>query len=149
MTTHNSIFSSKEEYLAFKATWASVVNSSAQITSIHHVLYNLLRGLPHDRGFTPVTNSNKLANGTMINGELYYACKHLHRWQKEGSFPDYFTRPFGDTITKDMLILIDIPHENPLHSNYGISKHVAESIIDGDFKPTNFTQVYEALEKVA
>lgn len=149
MTTHNSIFSSKEEYLAFKATWASVVNSSAEITAIHHVLYNLLRGFPHDRGFTPITNSNKLANGMLMNGALYYAIKRLQRWQEEGSFPEYFTRPFGETITKDMLILLDIPDVKPIDPNYGTGRGIAEDVISGEFKPTNFTQVYEALEKVA
>lgn len=30
-----------------------------------HVLYNLLRGLPADRGFTPISNTNKLQNNCM------------------------------------------------------------------------------------
>lgn len=149
MTTHNTNFSTKEEYLAFRKAWAAAVNSTAQITATHHVLYNLLRGLPHDHGFTPITNANKLANGMLMNGELYYACSCLKRFQRDGKFPEYFTRPFGDVLTNDMLILLDIPDEKALYPNYGIGQYITESIIEGEFKPTNFTQVYKALEAYA
>lgn len=37
--------------------------SAKQITAVDILLYNILRGKKMDRGFTTVTNPNKLANG--------------------------------------------------------------------------------------
>lgn len=36
---------------------------SKSITPIDIVLYNIVRGYPMDRGFSPIKNVNKLANG--------------------------------------------------------------------------------------
>ena len=87
MTTDNTnktyFFNSKEEYLAFKAQWAAAVNSSKAkpsleqgysggtyikpgwITSVHHMIYNIVRDKPADFGFTKITNKNKLEKSKM------------------------------------------------------------------------------------
>ena len=49
----------KEQYLAIKKIWANMKEHTAS----ELIIYNLLRGFPADRGFTPVTNKNKLSNG--------------------------------------------------------------------------------------
>jgi len=80
----NSIFKTKEQYLTFRAVWASAVSdaknqprpkpqykSHRYLNAAHHILYNVLRGRAFDRGFAPITNSNKLKNGTLINFGLY------------------------------------------------------------------------------
>ncbi len=48
----------KEQYQAIKAAWAERKNHDAT----DHIIYNALRGLPLDRGFTPIgeTNHNKI-----------------------------------------------------------------------------------------
>lgn len=47
------------------------------------IAYNLIRGLPTNRGFTPITNRTKLDNGRAPNGGFYQARAdlmwHLHR----------------------------------------------------------------------
>lgn len=37
------------------------------LTAYEHILYNILRGLPLDRGFSAAKNKNKLANGYRAN----------------------------------------------------------------------------------
>ncbi len=49
----------KDQYLATKFAWKKKVGS----TPSELVFYNLIRGFPLNRGFTPVTNAIKLANG--------------------------------------------------------------------------------------
>ena len=49
----------KVQYLVVKQQWKNTNEHSA--TEL--ILYNLLRGFPAKRGFTPITNKNKLANG--------------------------------------------------------------------------------------
>ncbi len=149
MTTHNTNFSTKEEYLAFRKAWATAVNNGEEISAAHHVLYNILRGHPHSRGFTPITNANKLRNGTFINAGLYHALYVLRQFQKSGRVPESWLKPFGGTITDRMILDLGLPEEKILWTNYGTSQYVAESIIEGEFKPTNFTQLYEALETYA
>lgn len=38
------------------------------LNSYEHILYNKIRDLPLDRGFTVITNKVKLANGAIANG---------------------------------------------------------------------------------
>lgn len=85
-------FETKEQYLAFRAAWRAAVNDvrakphfteeaarvSGRETSIvmakvrhdgwlhatHHILFNIARGKEPNYGFTPITNQNKLDNGS-------------------------------------------------------------------------------------
>jgi hypothetical protein len=83
-------FNSKEQYLAFRAAWASAVNSKSAkkttpteqwgpnrtpgwITSRHMILFNILRNREADAGFTNVTNVTKLTNGQYVNDGFYNA----------------------------------------------------------------------------
>lgn len=50
----------KVQYLAVKAAWKNTNEHGA--TEL--IVYNLLRGFPAKRGFTPITNKIKLANGS-------------------------------------------------------------------------------------
>ena len=52
----------KEQYLALKAAWIQEKYQHDH-NSVSHVIYNILRGFPADRGFTPITDPKKLANG--------------------------------------------------------------------------------------
>ena len=68
----------KEQYLAAKAAWK--LNKTP--TAAELLTYNLLRGFPLDRGFTPVTKPIKLANGhgkwSGYNMALHYASRNLY-----------------------------------------------------------------------
>jgi hypothetical protein len=49
----NKIFT-KEQYQAIKAAWGQRKNHDAT----DHIIYNAMRGLPLDRGFTPISDTN-------------------------------------------------------------------------------------------
>jgi hypothetical protein len=170
MTT--SIFNTKEQYLSFRDAWKTAAKSikATKATQVrgwiqaeHHILFNVLCRKKIDNGFTPVTNSNKLNNGTHINQGFYFGMSRLRNMQKtaldiingksvyEGRARAFaeFIEPFGNTVTVDMIAALDLPEIEPLCSTYGKSRKVAIKIISGDFKPVNFEQVYAALAEVA
>ena len=60
MTTNT--FETKDQYLAFRSAWAKAAQDKV-LTGAHHVLLNILRGHPVERGFTPITKTTKLQNG--------------------------------------------------------------------------------------
>jgi len=156
----NSIFKSKEHYLAFRAAWAAAVNNKDKTQrprAEHFVLYNILRGKSYDRGFTPTTNTKKLQNGAVINQGLYYPISCYLRVIKRISEGTKITedlskydalKPFGDTITLEMLKRITIPDVEPLYSNYGKSKQIAEKIIRGILNPVNFADIEAAMGRL-
>ena len=107
----NTNFKSKEHYLAFRKAWSTAVNSdkakstvkhdsytvssgnstttfdyaervSGWMLGAHHVLYNMLRGRTFHRGFSVVSNKNKLLNGTSPVAGLYEAVRTLKHVQK-------------------------------------------------------------------
>lgn len=57
-----SLESFKEAIIAFRAK-----ARKEGLTSSEHILYNALRDLPLNRGFTPIKNKVKLANGQHEN----------------------------------------------------------------------------------
>ena len=166
MTKSN--FNTKEQYISFRHAWSNAARNSEKDTSCwlqaeHHILFNLLCGKPVDHGFTPVTNKNKLKSGTYINHGLYFGMMTLatlHDTAKKivnGTSPNAwraerlveFLEPFNHTVTVDLFASLDLPKVEPLYSNWGKSKKVATKIIEGDFKPTDFSQIYDALAEVA
>lgn len=70
-------FPTEEAYLALKAHWSTLVNSDRkkELTPSHHLLYLALMGKDWRKGFTPITNKTKLANGAYegwgLNAALY------------------------------------------------------------------------------
>lgn len=78
MTKTNKFFETKQAYLTFRAAFAAAQNNlrsrkgkpdsnghrdSGWLRPEHYMLMNLVRGIPHDRGFTPITSEVTLANG--------------------------------------------------------------------------------------
>jgi hypothetical protein len=53
-------FLSKEQYLAVKQHWAQ--SEVFQKSAAYHIIYNILRSLPLDRGFTPIQKPNKITS---------------------------------------------------------------------------------------
>ena len=147
MTTNtqtNSIFTSKEHYLAFRAAWAKNVNdSSFQIDAAHHMMYNILRGRAFDKGFTPITRQTKLQNGYRINHGLYLAAQRLR-------YPSEWLSIFEGTVSKEMIADIQIPEVKPMDADYGPYKKVANHIMrcELDDRPHNFDDIAEILESL-
>jgi len=154
MTTNT--FETKEQYLAFRATWAKAAQDG-KITAAHHVLLNILRGHPIERGFTPITKTSKLQNGFRINHGLVFAADHLGRmisgadgsnnWQAECA--ERFLSPFGDTFTMEMLASIELPEVKSLNSDFGKGKKIAKLIIEKKLKNITFADLDNLLEEAA
>lgn len=62
MTTTSFIFT-REQFAIIRDKFRALANTE-QLTPADILIYNLLRGLPATRGFTPITNKLKLVNGT-------------------------------------------------------------------------------------
>lgn len=175
-----SIFNTKEQYLSFRDAWKAAINNDKAkkhlktndygtyredgwLQAEHHILFNILCGRPADRGFTPVTNINKLKSGMYLNHGFYFGMsrlRNMHNTAKKiisgGTVHEIaadrlvdFLAPFNHVVTVDMLASLVLPEIEALYSSYGKSRKVANKIITGEFKPTNFSQVYSALEEVA
>jgi len=111
----NSIFETKEQYTKFRATWA-IAAQAKQLTNVHHCMLNLIRGLPIERGFSPVTRTAKLRNGHYANSGVHLASWGLMhvvanaKLSKRTSWAqqrlDLFMEPFGDTLSTEQLAAI-------------------------------------------
>lgn len=144
------IFTDKQHYLDFIATWKKVANKKdGTLQAEHHILYNILREKSIYNGFTPITNVNKLTHGHYINHGLYFGYSqlqlilngavkahtdnaNLNKWAKERI--DQFIGVFEGTLTVEMLYEVSkvLPEIQPLYSDYGKGKQIAEQIIKGD-----------------
>src|SRR5262249_44091407 len=69
------------------------------LTAAHHLLYAALRGKDWRRGFCPVTNPKKLANGARFDRSVREAIFDLHSEWVE----DRLLAPFGGWATAAML----------------------------------------------
>jgi len=181
MTT---LFETKKQYFYFRKTWADAVNSPRAKTTKtnygwlraeHMILYNILRQRAFDKGFSPITNTNKLENGAYINYGLYNAwntlsshigrAKKIVEADKKGGFLKLkrsttvsewdtkyvkdFLEPFAGTVTVKMLAKVELPEVVMLESNYGKGRKVAKLIIASDIRPTTFAQIDEMMKEVA
>lgn len=160
-----TIFENKEQYLAFRAAWSKATQAK-KLTAAHMVFFNLVRGKPIDRGFAPVTNKNKLLNGTRINHGLYTACVTL-RFQLEKAkriankdtqsltygkiditdsllvWVNQLIGPFEGTFTVEMAAKLDLPKVESLDPNFGKGREMAHAIIAGKLCPKNMNDLGE------
>lgn len=56
----------REQFTTFRTTFRRLA-ANKQLEPIDLMFYNIIRGLPSSRGFSPITNTNKLANGAAPN----------------------------------------------------------------------------------
>ncbi len=96
----NNLFTSKEQYLAFRSAWKQSCTQRNQ-TTLQFVLYALMRGKSIDTVFTPTTNPVKLANGRFPDGAKRTAIQTL-RWlpvlratKRWHAFREEWLAPFG------------------------------------------------------
>ena len=62
MTTNTTFILSKEQYQLFNEKFIEAANAKS-LTSANMILNNILRNKDARRGFTPITNTNKLNHG--------------------------------------------------------------------------------------
>ncbi len=78
-------FETKEQYLNFRKAFATAVNdprakkgkpdtngykARGWMTGAHFMLLNAIRGLPIERGFSPITAELKIENGAIADGAI-------------------------------------------------------------------------------
>jgi hypothetical protein len=153
MTTY---FETKEQYLAFRSAWKKAAQEK-KLTGAHHVLLNILRGHPVERGFTPITKTTKLQNGFRINHGLYFAAGELSslasgassdsKWQKERA--ERFIAPFEGTLTLEQLATIEVPSIPSLQSDFGKGRKIAQKIMESDKKNISFADIDELMKEAA
>ncbi len=75
-----AFFGGDEGFYALERHWSALVNSPARKTlgPQHHLLYQVLRGKDWRKGFAPITNQRKLANGAFHDWGLHHALRRLH-----------------------------------------------------------------------
>lgn len=77
-TTKTNLFKNKEDYLAFRSAWAKAATAK-QTSAMDHFLFNIFVGRSSHIGFTPITNSVKLANGAAANYAHLKASQNYNR----------------------------------------------------------------------
>ncbi len=97
-------FKDKQHYIDFRARWSKLCYTTAdsdrpQLSPTHYLVYSALRGRDWRRGFTPVTNPKKLANGGRDDQGWVHALQKVHSSWYEGSTIDVF----DGLVTKEML----------------------------------------------
>jgi hypothetical protein len=156
---------------------------SGWIDASHHVLYNLLRDKPFHRGFTIISNRTILTNGMSPAGKLYEATCDLNRIrvfiEDEAKHPVYlnikkwlvlvtktenkpywgtshideFLAPFDGTVTRDMILNMDLPERETLrkalYTSFGKMRYVVAKMLTGEVKLNNYDDLVIALKEVA
>jgi hypothetical protein len=133
-------FKDKEHYLNFLNAWKQEASSdNCRLTAAHMFLYALARGKDVRTAFTPITRETKLRNGAYANHGLYWAYDTLSRFDKvDGwyakTYASDFLAPFNETIDMDTLVKIsqELPRIEPLYSDYGKGKAIAQMLIETD-----------------
>jgi hypothetical protein len=173
----NTFFNSKEDYLLYRELFAKAAQNK-ELTAVHFVFNNLVRGRHITHGFTPCTNKNKLSNGGTIWHGLDHAVSllqsvvtaaHLikrndsesdnwrYRWDKEQLAK--FLTPFLDENTQDhelyqmfinLLIKLSVAlaKHEKYDSGFGKGRKIAIEIMNLDKKPQNYQEFMEIVEKV-
>lgn len=97
----------KEQFIAFREAFRARAHNKI-LTSTDMMLYNIVRGLPASRGFTPITNHTKLANGMIADNALVDARVSI-KWKLCRGTDDLNTR-FGNFLGT----LLPVPSDKKL-----------------------------------
>ena len=95
------IFNDSNTYTALRKHWRALMNSDrrSELSASHHILYLALLGKDWRKGFTPVTNQRKLANGAFYQWGLFRALALFHsKWHEA-----WLLAPFDGLVTPEML----------------------------------------------
>ncbi len=96
-------FKDKQHYIDFRARWSKLCSTDTGrgrlLSPTHYLVYAALRGRDWRRGFTPITNPKKLANGGRDNQGWVHALREIHSSYSEGGI----LAVFDGQVTKEML----------------------------------------------
>jgi GTP-binding protein EngB required for normal cell division len=90
---------SKEQYLAVKAAFKAQKSHSAA----DHMIYNILRSYPADRGFTPISNKTKLDNGQRPNQAFESAKLEIEYQLRSQKYLASLKEKFGIEFSEDLI----------------------------------------------
>jgi hypothetical protein len=97
------IIQDKEQFKKIQACFKEL-SRSKQATAADHVFYNIVRGKPIDRGFTPITNENKLRSN-YVNRPMwaFEQAKSMVNFQSKPSkyHVSHLREVFGEFITEE------------------------------------------------
>ncbi|MCI0397848.1 MAG: hypothetical protein L0332_22050 [Chloroflexi bacterium] len=95
------LFDNPETYHSLRRQWSQLMRSERrhELSAAHHLLYLALLGKDWRKGFTPVTNPRKLANGAFQGWTLFRALTLLHVPACES----WLLAPFDGVVTPEML----------------------------------------------
>jgi hypothetical protein len=96
-------FNTQDDYQALKAHWSKLVNSprKKELKPEHHLLYAALLGRDWRKGFTPITNRVKLANG-MTPGMAQFKALSAIGWKRPKNV-ERLLEPFDGLVTAEIL----------------------------------------------
>lgn len=95
------ILTDSQTYYAIRQHWSKLMNSERrhELSASHHFLYLALLGKDWRKGFTCVSNPNKLANGAFHGWNMFHAFTMLHIQWCEAEL----LAPFDGLVTSAML----------------------------------------------
>ena len=95
------IFNDTDTYNTLRVHWRSLLKSDRrhELAAAHHLLYLALLGKDWRKGFTPMTNQRKLANGAFYQWGLFRTLALFHSRQHEA----WLLAPFDGLVTPAML----------------------------------------------
>lgn len=95
------IFGDSSSYEVLRVHWSQLMNSDRrhELSAVHHLLYSTLLGKDWRKGFSPMTNPRKLANGAFYSWKLFRALWQIQsEWQA-----DWLLAPFDGLVNVNML----------------------------------------------
>jgi hypothetical protein len=101
--TNTTYLLDREQFSQFRIAFKALAHKRALLPS-DLLLYNFLRDLPKERGFSPITNPTKLANGSEPFISLKQAfghLKYLSKYRKEE-----IRARFGGVISDELLAIL-------------------------------------------
>ena len=95
------LFPDPAAYAGLRAHWRALITSDRRqsLAAAHHLLYLALCGKDWRVGFTPITNTRKLANGGYYAWALWGALSTIHSVQHEPAL----LAPFDGLVTPAQL----------------------------------------------
>ncbi len=167
----NTYFKSKEQYFQFRKAFAAAANSGT-LQAEHFIFLNIVRGIPHTHGFTPVTRKTKLFNGANIWQGLDDGVRRLrsaaHSAKDIAQIPQNttsqsasafrrFIEPFideGDEFLNAILMNILCELEETLsehkeyYTSFGEGVKIARKMVAEDLKPKNYQEFMRLVEEI-
>lgn len=101
--TNTTYLLDREQFSQFRTAFKALAHKRALLPS-DLLLYNFLRDLPKERGFSPITNRRKLENGSEPLISLKQALSHLKHMSKYRK--EEVRARFGGVISDELLAVL-------------------------------------------